>query len=450
MLLSYGSGSEKLQQDYLSYVPAGVEAPWYHGIFSGAAMGVEHAFDVAEVAYLSDESRRDKAIAGVVESRPDPIRVGTAGQVLHGFTSTLTYGAIGALKGAAVGGGVGAAAGAVTGPGALATAGVGAIAGAKVGAATEIGFLSGYDRFLEQLSQGVDPSTAIKSAGITASVMTVGAMAPAFIGTKLSTQVASGVGMNVGLGGIERGATGAILENAGYDKVAEHYKIMDAKAVALDALLGAIFPLGARAMNIGAKSEHIDSALTEQQYIDAQRRNPGLETSMEGVETFHRNLAEADRQILGEERRGADIDLPRFDNQVPNPAFDEFSAMVTRTFDDHIAREFGVTREAIEADLNRSIDLSRNVSEMVQRQLDEANAESRPIITAEEVTAAQFSQLEAEGIAAMNPRSTVTASDGRIMEAADFIEYTKEIVKKGNEDSYLHNVAISCYLTHGE
>jgi hypothetical protein len=206
MLLSYGSEQPQFREDRQYFGPAGVEAPWYQGIVSGAAMGVEHAFDVAEVAYLSSEENRDRAIAGVADSRPDPIRIGTAGQLLHGLTSVLTYGAMGAAKGAGIGGAMGAAAGAVTGPGALVTAGVGAAIGAKAGAATEIGFLSGYDKFLEQIAQGVDPSTAIKSAGITAGVMTAGAVIPAFMGVKLSTQVASGVGVNVGLGGIERAA----------------------------------------------------------------------------------------------------------------------------------------------------------------------------------------------------------------------------------------------------
>lgn len=449
MILGLSEVSDVSFGTYLEREPAPIEVPWYKGIGTGIVQGIEHAFDVAGASTDDNFERRAKEIR---ESRPDPVKVGAAGQILHGFSSIAAYGAIGATGGAATGAVVGGTAGALVGgvgavPGALA----GAAIGAKAGATASIGYLSAVDRYFELLDQGVDHETAAQGAGIAGTVMALGAAAPAYVGKTLGRQVLTGVGMNVGLGMAERGATGALLEE-NYEKVAKHYKALDAQGVVLDAMLGAAFPLGGRFLGRALKQEELDSAMTSQQDIAAQTRNPGLESSLESVENFKASLPEADRQLLTESRTISNVDLPNHTADIPNP---EFGVMM-RSFDDavstQIARDYGVTIKDMEADIRAALELDRQVRNSVQERIAAKleDVQAKPVEIASDMTPDIFAKQEAELVAKANPDVKVADANGNIVSAENLGKFIDDTVRKGKEDTLLHNVAISCYLTHGD
>lgn len=452
-ILGLSDVSDVQSRTYQERQPAPIETPWYKGLGTGIVQGVEHAFDVAGASTDDDFERRAKEIR---ESRPDPVKVGAAGQILHGFSSIAAYGVIGAAGGAPVGAAIGAGAGALAGGvGAIPGAAAGAAFGAKSGAAASIGYLSGVDRYFELIDQGVDHDTATQAAGITGVVMAAGAAAPAYIGKTLGRQVLSGVGINVGLGATERGATGALLEEQ-YAKVAEHYKALDAQGMVLDAVLGAAFPLGGRFLGRMFKQEELDAAMTKQHDIAGDTRNPGLESSLENVENFRAALPEADRQILLEGRTVSQVDLPAHTADIPNP---EFGAMM-RNFDDavseHIARDFGVSVDDVRADIQRALDLDTEVRNAVQDRIAKAMDVQEQVAAKEkgatdgELTPDVFARQDAEAVAKVNPDIKVADADGNVISAENIGKFIDDTVRKGKEDTFLHNVAISCYLTHGD
>jgi hypothetical protein len=445
--------SEVSDVDFRSYQQRKIdpiETPWYKGLASAIPMGIEHAFAVAGTSSDEDMDARTKKIRA---TRPDPVKMGTAAQILHGFSSVAAYGAIGAGGGATTGAAIGGVGGAVVGGvGAIPGAVAGAAFGAKTGAAASIGYLSAVDRYFELVEQGVDHDTASKSAGVTGIVMSAGAVAPAFVGKTLAGQVASGVGINVGLGMVERGVTEQLLEDK-YAKVAEHYKAIDRQSIVLDAMLGAAFPLGGRFLGRMMKQEELDSALVAQQDTTAQTRNPGLESSIENVETFKANLSEADKQILTEGKTTSEVSLPRTTADIPNP---EFGRMM-ETFDEAIAtqtaRDFGVSRDVMESDLRTALELDTEVRNSVQERIAREIDTREPDVAgkvAEDVTPDMFAKQEAELIAKTNPDVKVATADGKEIGAEGLGKYIDDVVRQGKEDTFLHNVAIACYLTHGE
>lgn len=452
MLLSTGYISDRSQRTYEQQSVDPVETPWYKGIASAIPQGIEHASDVAGASADSNFEERARKIK---ESRPDPVKMGTAAQILHGFSSIAAYGVIGAGGGAATGAIAGGAAGAVAGGvGALPGAAAGAVFGAKAGATASIGYLSGVDKYFEMIDQGVDHDTATKAAGITGTVMAIGAAAPAYIGKTLGRQVLSGVGINVGLGMAERGATGSLLEE-NYAKVAQHYKALDAQGMVLDAMLGAAFPLGGRFLGRMMKQEELDAAMTAQQDIAAQTRNPGLESSLENVETFKSNLAEADRQLLVEGRSVEDASLPRNTADIPNPEYGAMLGRMDEAFDDHLMRETGLTRDQLKADFERAVEIDRRVNETISNRIADSETARVDIAKTSEgemvdVTPDMFALQEAHAYAKAMPDVHITDADGRLISASDVAKHIDEIIKDGKDRTLLNSVAISCYLTHGE
>lgn len=91
------------------------------------------------------------------------------------------------------------------------------------------------------VAQGVDPATAIESGAMTGvTTAAIGLIAPSY-GSAITTKLLTGAGVNVGLGGVQRGGNAAILRANGYDDMADQYKIFDANAMVTDAVLGAAF-----------------------------------------------------------------------------------------------------------------------------------------------------------------------------------------------------------------
>lgn len=463
MLLADSEVSEVSTRTHLQARPPAIETPWYKGMGEGISSGFQHGFAVANLTTESESDKMDAAEKRVKETRPDPIKIGTAGQLLHGLSTIAAYGVVGASGGATTGAVIGGAGGAVVGgAGAIPGAVAGASFGAGAGAVASIGYLSGVDKFFELTDQGIDADTAIKAAGLTGVVMSAGAGLPAYLGKTLGRQVLSGIGINEVLGMTERGATGEILRNSGYEKVAEHYKALDAQGMVLDALLGAAFPLVGRMLGgRKARAEDIDAALTLEQDVAGQTRNPSLESSLENIQALRENLATADRQLMAEGRTQTDIDVPRASTDVPNPEYGAMVRQMEGEINDHIFRDTGVSRADWDADIRRAIELdeevNRSINERISREVETVETQAKEsgtvpdkAPTADEMTLDSFARQDAELFAKAAPDTVIKDSEGRAVKAEHFNEYIDGVIRVGDEDAFLHNVAIACSLTHGE
>ena len=93
---------------------------------------------------------------------------------------------------------------------------------------------------IELVRNGVDATTAQDIGAIAGLSMAVGAWLPVF-GTSTIAKVLGNAAVNPLIGMAQRGASGAILENAGYAELAEGYNAWDATAIAIDAAMGGAF-----------------------------------------------------------------------------------------------------------------------------------------------------------------------------------------------------------------
>lgn len=143
--------------------------------------------------------------------RPDPATTGMLGQVLYGVGKILPQAVAGGL---------------VAGP---------------VGAAGLVATTQGIEETKRLESEGVDDSTATKAGVVEGITQGVGVVIPASMGTRLATRLATGTALNVTLGGVSRGSTGAILRANGYHDMAEQYRVLDGAALLTDAILGSAF-----------------------------------------------------------------------------------------------------------------------------------------------------------------------------------------------------------------
>lgn len=101
-----------------------------------------------------------------------------------------------------------------------------------------------YDGYQNSIEAGRDQNTALGEGALAGGMAVLGAYLPiryAGFGTNLTKQLAFGTGINVAAGMATRGADAAWLDYKGYTDAAEQIKILDAHALAVDALLGVGF-----------------------------------------------------------------------------------------------------------------------------------------------------------------------------------------------------------------
>ena len=213
-----------------------------------------------------------------IDLRPDPASTGLAGQIIGEAMAILPRTAIAAVAGGPIAGAV--AAGAPAG-----------FAGKYVG-----------------MAEGLDESTATLKGVIEGATVGVGAVLPAarFVKPVLG-DLGIAIGANVGLGVGSRGATGALLENAGYTAQAAQYKAMDGNAIAVDAILGAAFFGIGRASMRAPSTKQVQAALAENnaQHFDVGTA-PGLPATAKSAVAHQDALRSAVDQI----NRGEPVVLP--------------------------------------------------------------------------------------------------------------------------------------------
>lgn len=99
----------------------------------------------------------------------------------------------------------------------------------------------GLSEGADLVKQGASPGASAGVATISAATLGLGFKIP-FLGQTLAQRLAFGVGSNVGMGAVQRGASRAVLDASGAPKsLAERYDAFDIEALAVDALAGAVF-----------------------------------------------------------------------------------------------------------------------------------------------------------------------------------------------------------------
>lgn len=96
----------------------------------------------------------------------------------------------------------------------------------------------------EFMRQGIDEDTANK-LGFTEATIAVPQMflPPALPLKSVPYKIASGVGLSIGAGAVERQTLSSILADAGYKEMSESYRMFDGHAILLDGAIGAFFTL---------------------------------------------------------------------------------------------------------------------------------------------------------------------------------------------------------------
>lgn len=423
------------------------------GSLYGPVQGVKHGWDAAasamantvgpwmedtvrsvisEDAGLWMERQRRIADESLRETRADPRSLGIVGQLGHALGSVLTQGAMG---------------GVVAGP---------------VGAAASIGGLSGFDKYKELIDQGVDKDTALKVSGITGSVMGVGALLPPFIGSAITTQVLSGVGLNVTLGMVERSGSKEILKSAGYDEIASHYETLDKGAILIDAVLGAAFPFGARLLKGKPTTAEVDIAQKGNTEIQKQTGGIELHATSESLDAHLQGQGMAAQQLLAEGKSVSELNMPKMETEsVPNPQVADATVIAIKAFEEQIAEnldfmgkdlnaittELDIVGKALNPDV---IEVKKTYDVSVKAGEATAKAEATPEQKPKELRPEDFTNQKARSLVEAMPEAKVTDENGITMTAKELLRRAEEDFAMAEKESKLIDVAIQCAIGVGE
>lgn len=254
---------------------------------------------------LSAQIQRD-ARERVRASTPDPATTGAAARIIHG----VGEGAFLATLGTAVGG--------------------------PVGAALTTGGAEGNARLDELLEQGVDPKTALASAGLTAATSGIGVILPGGVGNSLLTRLATGAAGNTVFGAANRYADHAILEAGGYHEMADQQKALDGLQMLTDMILGTAFgglahlhaPAEAAKIpeRVVTTPEAVNAALAENLALADRRESPGVPTNPAASNAHQAAMEKALSDLFAGEPvdvRDTGIDRAEFlgrESEVPSEA----------------------------------------------------------------------------------------------------------------------------------
>jgi hypothetical protein len=414
--------------------------PQEAGVFEGAItspfVGVKHAWDVGAVGLAdavmptlekytpeaaSDWFKEQRAVAynSMKETRADPMNMGAVAQVGHALGSVLTMGLAGGL---------------IAGP---------------AGAAAAIGGGSMFDKYNELRDQNVDRETALDVAGVTGAVMAVGSALPAFMGKTLTTQILSGIGMNVPLGMVERGGSSELLENAGYSEMAQHYKALDGAAIAVDMVLGAAFPIGARALRRNVPLAEMDSSMDANRTIANDNVHPALPGTLEDAAAVKAAEDSFAKQLLEDGKSLEEIDIPRnlYENAVENPAVAKATAETVSSFDDLAAKEGYVPLNKMESDVDSmgrayaEVQAEKDTVQVLPEKPVEVKAEGEKVDT--------YTSDRASNIIAQIDGMTVVDDNGQVVKASDLVAKSEEQFKQEQKEIDLYKVAVECAVRVG-
>lgn len=339
----------------------------------------------------------------------------------------------------------------------------GLIAG-PAGAAAAGGAVSGRERFLELRERGVDEGTAT-IAGYTSGAVMAGSIALApYYGLRTLTQVASGVGINVAAGGADRFVTHTILDQAGYENVAEHYQMLDGSAIMADAVMGAAFPLAARAWTsrpwrptdkgTTPTVEQTDSAMVASEQQQLGTSMPVVPESLEGVSRVQETQASVAEQMIAGNKAVNELvvgDMPAGTiNEPLLRQIRETNVLVEQAY--RADPEMGAAMRAAE-------DMLKNVDDLTMKGIREATPTLTPETqaavagrAAEQQLATEYDQFirgTVDQVAKAKPDLKVEV-DGQSMTVREAVARLEEMTKQSVDDAKLLNIAKACALVHGD
>lgn len=434
-----------------SFVAPKADVGLFDGALSSPFVGLKHAWDIGAAALgtaVSEadlfENFGDGGIEAYIDrsaedarqimrkTRADPTTMGMVAQGIHGFVSII--------------------------PAAI----VGGITAGPAGAAAMVSASTGFDKYDELRGQGVDHDTALQGAAITGTVMGVGTALAPYYGSKLVTQLATGLGLNVGAGVAERAGTKEVLETAGYDKIAQQYEAWDKTAVGVDAIIAAGLVFGGRYMRGRVPQQATDDAMAGRKGLAERTGGAELGTTSQAIDANLARAELADEQFLNGTLPRDMVLPPEHPSNVVNP----------KIADDVVAAAKGT--EAIAADAGRTVDdvtaSHRIADELIAGETaavkaadeiplvkeegaagpeDIAKQQAEAQQTAAKMTPEEYAHLEAKAMVERNPDMVVTDDNGNVMRAKDVLAKADEEFRNGEMDASLHNVAVNCLLSHG-
>ena len=166
---------------------------------------------------------------------------------------------------------------------------------------------------LDALDKGVDLQTAAKVGGVQGAAITAGVIAPMTLGASgLGMNLIYGAGINLAQGVFQRGMTSEIYAKAGRADLAMQFKALDGEAMAVDAILGAAFAGGGRALQLRGekakadamaeyrakiadmlKPSDIDAALVKNEQVKIERPGFGLPADLAARDSHVANMTGA-------------------------------------------------------------------------------------------------------------------------------------------------------------
>lgn len=397
-----------------------------------AAFGTESAtwFD-REITQASHEALR--------RTRPDPAVTGAVGQVLYGVTAMLPQAAAGFM------------------------------AGGPAGAAALVGAAQGNAARLNAIDEGVDPATAVGVGAIEGVADAAGVVLPGGIGSTVIKKLASGIGMNVVAGGAQRGATGAFLRANGYEAQAEQYRVLDGMALATDAILGAAFgamPAESRPKIstervetpvISATPSEVDAALAAHDIHNLELDSaPGIPVDL-ATRNAHVDAMElAMAQVL----RGEPVNVAqalKASEFMERPPQADHAAAVKEALDesavaDIVRRQDGKRGVAARDDVS-TLPEPQPLRQAVAAEQDAPDA-AMPKPEAIAADAAERHIADATAIIEKAPAIEIAQTgEGdavRTQTAKDAVAEADAAVTQAKADAKLFDVAINCFIGHGQ
>ena len=410
--------------DMAMAIPRGGKRMW--DIFSeGLSESAGPYVEDAAAYWFGDESAARQAITDEREKAREIIRQGNSTAQEMDAVSRFLY----------------------TGTEIIGSALVGGVVAGPVGAMAAAGAVTGRERYIEVTGQGVDADTAFDTSLVAGVTMAAAVAAPAYLGVKLATQIATGVGMNVVAGGADRYGTHKILADAGYNEVAKHYDVLDGNAIMADAILGAMFPIAGKAAgalrNKILNTNDADAALRAKIHAAENESLPVLPKDAAEMEVMQKTMDSAREQILAEGKTIHDMETSPLPEGPVNTRLIEEQRIMESSAND------------VEAEIMRDLgleDLRRVADELdaapVTRELEEVGkpVESTPPREGESKIDAfledDFRKLKNRDLQVRDVIGELKSMDDA-MRSAEIYEKELKI------DSTLHNVAIACALRNG-
>lgn len=276
---------------------------FYSGILAAPETGFQQGG--AEIGqFLTGGSQHAQDVVNSL--KPNPMTSGWLANVIQGVSSIVPSAIVGTI----------------------------AAGGNPIGGALAVGETKGYSTMKELQSHGIDEATAVKVGTIEGIAQGAGMLVPASVGGNISTRIATGAGINVGIGAAERGATGKILEANGYKEQADQYRVLDGMQLLTDALIGGIF--GAHGEGRKPLPSEIDAGLAANNIHQLEIESaPGIPADIATRNAHVNAMNLATEQVV----RGEPVDVA---NKLPDTNFlpkseVEFKAEVSQAVDDYLA-----------------------------------------------------------------------------------------------------------------